>query len=227
MRSRHRQTLERIKIENYDIELDLEVLSADLAPEHILDVENESAEILAKIAAKELQKTIAKKSHSKSEPQTQWGEDAQAKPSVSAPEAKVKVKTRSDKTIEQPDLSLTEIAISDSYEPAQITVAVSKRTLEILQSLYPKPNFEERTKNVDWASFVYAMAEVGFVAKQIHGSEYSFEPIPTCKWYGRGRIVFHKPHPEPKYEVWKLLGIGKRMGKWFGWNAETFELLEG
>jgi hypothetical protein len=227
MRSRHRQTLERINIENYDIELDLEVLSADLAPEHILDVENERAEILAKIVAKELQKTTAEKRQSKSELQTQWGEDAQTESSVTAQEAKVKIKTRSDKTIEQPDLSLTELAISDSHEPPQITVAVSKRTLEILQSLYPKPNFEERTKNVDWASFVYAMAEVGFVAKQIHGSEYSFEPIPTCKWYGRGRIVFHKPHPEPKYEAWKLLGIGKRMGKWFGWNAETFELLEG
>jgi hypothetical protein len=65
-------------------------------------------------------------------------------------------------------------------------------------------------------SFVYAIAEVGFVARQIHGSEYSFELIPTCKWYGRGRIVFHKPYPEPKYEARKLLGIGKRMGRWFG-----------
>lgn len=70
------------------------------------------------------------------------------------------------------------------------------------------------------------MGEVGFMARQTHGSEYSFEPRESCKWYGKGRIVFHKPHPEPMYEAWKLLGVGKRMGKWFGWSADTFELLK-
>jgi hypothetical protein len=65
------------------------------------------------------------------------------------------------------------------------------------------------------------------VARQIHGSEYSFELISICKWYRRGTIVFHGPHPEPKYEAWKLLGIRKRMGRWSGWNTESFELLEG
>jgi hypothetical protein len=57
------------------------------------------------------------------------------------------------------------------------------------------------------------MAEAGFVAKQLHGSEYSFELVPSCTWYERGRIIFQKPHQEPKYEAWKLLNIGKRMEK--------------
>jgi len=67
---------------------------------------------------------------------------------------------------------------------------------------------------------------IRLIARQVHGSEYSFEPTPGCKWHGRGRIVFHKPHPEPKDEAWRLLGIGERIGKWFGWDANTFELLD-
>jgi hypothetical protein len=226
IRSRHRQTLERIKIGNDDIEADLKVLSADISPEHISDVQKERSQILARIAAIGAQKT-KKQTGSKFEPQTQWCSDVQTEAIVSGPESKVKVKTRPDQPVQQPDLDLKDLDIhSDIKDPPQVKVAVSKRSLEILQSLYPKSNFEERTKSVDWASFVHAMAEVGFIARQTHGSEYSFEPTPTCKWYGRGKIVFHKPHPEPKYEAWKLLGIGKRMGKWFDWNANTFELQE-
>ncbi|KAF4626925.1 hypothetical protein G7Y89_g11230 [Cudoniella acicularis] len=161
---------------------DLKVVSADLAPEYLESVEAERAEILAQIAAKESQNTTKK-----------------------SPELKVKVKTRSDKPMEESGLGVDSLTISNKPEKQDIRVAVSKRALETLQSLYPKSNFEERTKSVDWASFVHAMAEVGFIARQIHGSEYSFEPSPTCEWYGNGKIVFHKPHPEPKYEAWKLL----------------------
>lgn len=69
------------------------------------------------------------------------------------------------------------------------------------------------------------MAETDFSAKQSHGSQYSFEPAPTSKWYGRGKIIFHKPHPEPKYDAKVFLDMGKRMKKWFGWSIDTFELL--
>lgn len=144
---------------------------------------------------------------------------------TSAQEAKTKVKTRSDKPVEKFLEKLT-ISEKENVEASKLNIAVGKRPLEILQALYPKPNYEERIKNVDWASFVYAMAEAGFVAKQLHGSEYSFEPVPSCTWHERGRIIFHKPHQEPKYEAWKLLNIRKRMEKWFDWNADTFELLD-
>jgi len=123
---------------------------------------------------------------------------------------------------------LKDLTVSDEEinELPKTKIAIGKRSLQILQALYPKPNYEERTKNVDWPSFVSAMAEAGFAARQLHGSEYSFEPVPGCKWYGQGRIIFHKPRPEPKHEAWKLLNIGKRMGKWFDWDAGTFELLD-
>lgn len=168
---------------------------------------------------------MAGKQSPKPEDQTQWGSDLPAN-ADSLPEPKAKIKTRSDKLGEKTDLAMTDLTISDAEEPPSVKVAVGKRTLEVLQSLYPKPNFEERRKSIDWASFVYGMSRAGFSARQNHGSEYSFEPVYTCVWYGRCRIVFHKPHPEPKYKAWQLLGIGKRMKKWFDWNADTFELLD-
>jgi hypothetical protein len=99
MRSRHRQTLERLKIGEDAIQEDLKILPADLSAEHISDIQKEHAELLVKIAEKECQKA-AKKAVSKSEIQTQWGSDAQEGAS-STREPKVKVKTRSDKPVEE------------------------------------------------------------------------------------------------------------------------------
>ena len=100
MHCRNRQTLERLKIGEDDIEADLKVLSADLAPEHIFAVQKERAELLAKIAAKESEKN-PKKASPKAEIQTQCGSDDQAGQSISAAELKVKIKTRSDKSVEE------------------------------------------------------------------------------------------------------------------------------
>lgn len=226
MRSRHEQTLKRLKIGSDDIKADMKILSADQTPEYISAVQSERTEILARIAAQTSHKT-AKKIAGKPNIQTQWGLESINTESSLVQESKIKVKTRSDKPIKEPDLSVANLTITNQdSESTQVKFGVSKRTLDIMQSLFPKSNFEERTKNVDWVSFVQAMSEVGFSARQQHGSQFSFEPISTCPWFGRGRIVFHKPHPEPKYEAWKLLGIGKRMTKWFGWDANTFELLE-
>ncbi|TVY82305.1 hypothetical protein LSUE1_G002243 [Lachnellula suecica] len=219
MRNRQRQTLESLGIGEDDIKADLELLSADLAPEHLSEVQKERNQILTRIAENELRKAT-KVPSSGSGIQTQWGLIAEESSSATAP--KVKVKTHSDSPVGQ---SLEDLTIaSEDDEIPRIKVAVSKRTLQSLQALFPNPNFEERTKSVDWASFVHAMAEVGFAAKQTDGSVYSFEPTQACKWYGKSKILFHRPHPEPKYDAWRLLGMGKRMRKNFDWEADTFEL---
>lgn len=227
MRARHQQTLKRLGIGSEDIEADLRILSFGQEADHISYIKAERSRILERMASKNSSKT-SKKSISIVEVQTQWGSSAQDKKSLAAKEPKTKPKTRPDGPVEVQEMPTQDSIPSAETTrlPQQETVSVGKRTLEILQSLFPKRNFEERTKNVDWASFVHAMAEVGFAARQNHGSQYSFDPVPTSKWFGRGRIVFHKPHPSPRYEAWRLLGIGKRMRKWFGWNADTFEPLK-
>ncbi|CAG8976490.1 hypothetical protein HYALB_00005987 [Hymenoscyphus albidus] len=225
IRKRYRQILELIKLGEDDISNDLMVLSADLDLKQISEVQNEHEEIMKAIVSVRTQK-VEKNNTPKAEPiQTQWGTDAQLENKPSAFGVKVKVKTHTDNFAMEALVECTENNEEEAL-PA-IKVAVSKRALDTLQALYQKPSFEERTKSIDWVSFVHAMNEAGFIARQIHGSEYSFEPASTFPWYGRGKIVFHKPHPEPKYEAWKLLGIGKQMKKWFGWDADTFELLRG
>lgn len=83
---------------------------------------------------------------------------------------------------------------------------------------------EERSKTVKWESFVKAMSQVGFVARHSGGSAVLFEPSQNSKWFGRGKIVFHRPHPVPVIDSVILSSMGKRMNKWFGWNEETFVL---
>lgn len=37
-----------------------------------------------------------------------------------------------------------------------------------------------------------------------------------------GTIVFHQPHPDPTIDPIMLLSMGKRLRKWFGWDAGVF-----
>lgn len=219
VRVRMRQLFLESRMSQKDIDLYMKTLFADSDPSHIASVQADHEEILARIAAKN-----APKPKLVSDPvtQTQW--DSETKLGTLNLQPKIKVKTRSEK--EEHDLSLTNLSIREegAPHPEEFKVALSKRSLETLQSLFPNRNFEERTKNIDWNALVNAMDEAGFAARQLNGSAYSFEPGPASPWSECGRIAFHRPHPEPKYESWRLLGIGKRMSKWFGWNLDTFVL---
>lgn len=176
MRSRHRQTCERIKIEEDDIVSDLKgkayptwnnsslqrtdklsvVLSADYDPRHLADTEKEYSKIVALIAAKESSVKRLQVKPVTEQVQTEWGTHTMS--SIHSAEGpKTKTKTRSDKpsASEIQDLAISDVAVDETLP--QITVAVSKRGLETLQSLYPKSSHEERTKSVDWTTFVSAM----------------------------------------------------------------------
>jgi hypothetical protein len=65
------------------------------------------------------------------------------------------------------------------------------------------------------------MADAGFAARQSSGSAVIFEPDDWERGWP-GKIVFHKPHPVAKIDSIMLRSMGKRMEKWFGWDAETF-----
>lgn len=134
MRSRHRQTLERLKISEDDIEADLKVLSANIAPQHISAVQKERAELRAMIEARDAEKAV-KKQPVKGEIQTQWSSDSGAQASSSTSEAKIKIKTRSETPADISTLTLEDLTLSHQEQPAPITVAVGKRSLEVLQCL--------------------------------------------------------------------------------------------
>lgn len=83
--------------------------------------------------------------------------------------------------------------------------------------MYPV-DAEERNNGVGWATFVRTMADVGFVARDAGGSAVSLENN------GKGKIIFHKPHPDTDIDAHLLRIIAWRMTKWFGWSRESFVL---
>jgi hypothetical protein len=88
-----------------------------------------------------------------------------------------------------------------------------------------KLRFEQRAKRSFKDRFVIAMVQIGFVARHNGGSAVLFEPNGECKWYPfGGKIVFHRPHPDPTLTPLILKFMGKRFHKRFSWCAETFVL---
>ena len=112
-------------------------------------------------------------------------------------------------------------AVADvKQDPQAAVITVSKRTLGVLQAMYPA-TVEERHSSVDWDAFVQSMDKAGFFAKNGGGSIVTFERVS-----GEGKIAFHRPHPEPKIDPVMLQSMGRRMNKWFGWTRESFALAE-
>jgi hypothetical protein len=154
--------------------------------------------------------------------QMEWGTTpTNIRPSF---QSKAKIKTRSDKASFEKELGRMAISSDQlsSEKTSEPKVTVKEKALEIFRSLFP--NSEGDTKSVAWDSFVDAMLKVGFEARCSGGSAVLFELDGESKWYGKGKIVIHRPHPSSAIDPVMLLSIGKRMKKWFGWSRESFGL---
>jgi hypothetical protein len=77
---------------------------------------------------------------------------------------------------------------------------------------------------VEWRLFVRAMVDIGFSARQTSGSEVEFRPVnPGLRW--AGRIIFHRPHPEPKIGHVMLRVMARRLIRNFeGWTDAVWTL---
>lgn len=106
-------------------------------------------------------------------------------------------------------------------------IKVKPASLPLLHQMYPseglfsESNATETTltglRSWKWQHFVDVMLDTGFKVSQGSGSAVSFEH-PS----GKGRIVFHQPHPQPTIDPVMLRFMGRRMNRWFGWQRETF-----
>lgn len=205
-----------------DIQIDVETLSADSRPEHLAAVEAERASILARVEKSSTDPT------NKSS-QTQWGIEEPNNVPIPV-RSKVKPKSRPDNVPETVQAEPNEMASTNSQDPSissashskvsPSTIHVKQRSFAILRSMFPSRP-EEGMKMIEWDSFVLAMAEVGFIAKHSGGSAVSFEKDQHLDGHG-GKIIFHKPHPVAKIDPVMLHSMGRRMGKWFGWDKEVF-----
>ncbi|KAF7936732.1 hypothetical protein BELL_0162g00170 [Botrytis elliptica] len=221
VRARHEYTLRRLGFGQEDIDHDLAILSADSDPEYLASIEKRNAEIHTEIAARRAKKVAASENFIDQE---QWGTEKPEKVGVPT-RSKFKTKKLPDTEDEKNSVEiLSELAATPATSAPLPSprVLVRKSSYAIFQTMFPSRNFEERTKTVPWDSLVNAMAEAGFIAsRERGGSAVQFEPDTSSPWFGQGKIVFHKPHPERVVDAVMLGVMGKRMEKWFGWSDET------
>ena len=69
-----------------------------------------------------------------------------------------------------------------------------------------------------------AMSDAGFSARNKGGSVVVLHKDRPSASMRRGKIIFHKPHPVPKFDPVMTQATGKRMAKWFDWCKDIFIL---
>jgi len=105
--------------------------------------------------------------------------------------------------------------------PGRTQLTVSKRTLDLLVKMMSRG--DEKIKDVDWNDFVSGMVEVGFIVSSTGGSMFDFEPVEDHPLGWKGRIVFHRPHPQAKIHRIMLRAFSNRLARHFEfWEMETF-----
>ncbi|MCJ1250205.1 hypothetical protein MMC30_007431 [Trapelia coarctata] len=192
----------------------LKVIAANLSPEYIDVIQAEQDQVLASIERASIPGTDPL--------QREWGTSSTES---AVPVSKPKVKTRLSQqpgAIEEIENGVAGLTLNSDEESSPV-IAATKRAVDVFTLMYPA-TAEEAAKSVEWDSFVYAMSDVGFAARNGGGSVVIFENESLVKEGQSGKIIFHKPHPVAKIDPVMLHSMGKRMAKWFGWTRERFAL---
>ncbi|EME87883.1 uncharacterized protein MYCFIDRAFT_169615 [Pseudocercospora fijiensis CIRAD86] len=210
----------------------MDTLRFALSKEYINSRESERRQIIAAAREKEdvsrrrQTSTPSKRlvpQHAANEPcQTVWGsEDTQETPR-SRLQMKEKVKTRPDVPIlplprtEDPPQNEGENDVAD--EQAEDRLHVSSHTMDIVHRMFVTYG-KRMAGSVRWNVFVAAMEDAGLAAEHDNGgSEVTFRDIKR----GKGSIVFHAPHPDPRINPICMRAYGKRLQRQLGWSYDLF-----
>ncbi|PHH82871.1 hypothetical protein CDD82_4509 [Ophiocordyceps australis] len=109
----------------------------------------------------------------------------------------------------------TPMAINDDAHPP--TLQVNSTIARVFRTIFRK---SEARGSVTWDAFEAAMASLGFSVIPKCGSIFTFLPPSTMSV--KKSITIHRPH-KSQIEGYRLLLIGKRLGRIYGWNDETFQ----
>ncbi|PVH83976.1 hypothetical protein DL98DRAFT_584998 [Cadophora sp. DSE1049] len=99
---------------------------------------------------------------------------------------------------------------------------------DILEALLLLLSQEERHlknsgKSVTWKDLIKAMSTIQFdIRASSRGGLYSFCPNNVPPWYGKKKIILHKP--DHAYEAIQMLKLGNRFADHYGWSNKTFVL---
>jgi hypothetical protein len=197
--------------------------SFDVATEYLAGVEAEREEIEAEedVAAATQAKEATQTADAQ---QTTWGEEGGASNEQPAMEKAAELKApglTSEEELELLQVGFDAVQIADPVEeapavPAKVHIAVKANSLALLRKMFNSAG----STSVRWDHMVQAMTDAGMTVTQNPGSGVKFR-------YGLRSVVIDKPHPEPVVSS-RLLrrSVGKRLTKWFKWDAETFVLRE-
>lgn len=101
------------------------------------------------------------------------------------------------------------------------TLAVDKRALKTLKTLFHSPNSPDQPGQVAWRDFLHAMLSTGFAAEKLQGSAWHFTPKDMS---ANRSIQFHEPHPVNNLPFTWARRCGRRLNRAFGWDAQSFKL---
>ncbi|KXT06536.1 hypothetical protein AC578_6104 [Pseudocercospora eumusae] len=208
----------------------MDTLRFRLSKDYTDSRESERCQILAAVREKEdaarrrQQLSTPSKSlisrHAVNEPcQTVWGSaDTQGTPK-SRHQLKEKVKTRPDiPTPARPEDLEPNIPEHDEEEEQEDRIQVSSNTMDIVHRMFVTYG-KHMTGSVRWNVFVAALEDAGLAAEHDNGgSEVTFRDVKR----GKGSIVFHAPHPDPRINPICMRAYGKRLQRQLGWSYELF-----
>ncbi|KAI0157597.1 hypothetical protein GGR57DRAFT_510618 [Xylariaceae sp. FL1272] len=103
---------------------------------------------------------------------------------------------------------------------------LSPKHMDVIELLFHVPKAQVKGE-LSWVDFQSLMAELRFRITPLGGFIFEFEPtkdafIPT-DMIG-GKIVIHGPHPEDKWNLQKARRVGRRLGDYYDWKWDNFEL---
>lgn len=102
--------------------------------------------------------------------------------------------------------------------PEAPTLKVGPSTFAVFSTIFSR---SDSRGSIPWSDFKAAMVDLGFSVIPRFGSVYTFSP--PQKYAAQKAITLHRPH-KTCIEGYRLLILGRRLGRRYGWNQKTFEV---
>ena len=131
-------------------------------------------------------------------------------------QTKSKVKTRPSEVDSIAEQTKVLKLDTDELASKEETIAVRESSLNIFMRMF-SPHAEAQAP-VKWKALVAALSDAGLSTMHNGGS------VVTFAHESKGTIAIHEPHPGTEVDFAQLRWIGKRLEKWFRWDAGSFVL---
>lgn len=197
-------------------------ISVCLSPAHLAKVDEERKQCETEIRRLEDKKALQenKKSDALLVAQSKWGTDSTSE----APLQKKRTKAKLARTLLENKANITAPSLvaqvtaqlePSPEEPPKQQIAVKQDSLSVFNKMF---NPDRGNAAIRWTQLTQALTDAGLVMTHQRSSAYKF----SC---GKTAVIFDKPHPQPLVSpAFLRRHLGRRLGKWFGWDNETFVL---